>query len=65
MAAFKWNDRYHGNVAESFWIWIEDPETNHIYHHEHFTLQKKQVIYDLQPTSPLTSPSLCPDIPIS
>ena len=22
-------------------IWVEDPDTEHIYHHEHFTLQRK------------------------
>jgi activating signal cointegrator complex subunit 3 len=37
---FKWNDKMHG-TAESFWIWIEDPSNNHIYHHEYFTLQRK------------------------
>ncbi|PIK56649.1 putative activating signal cointegrator 1 complex subunit 3 [Apostichopus japonicus] len=41
---FKWNDRVHGNVSESWWIWVEDPENNHIYHSEYFILQKKQVI---------------------
>lgn len=40
---FKWNDRVHGNVSESWWIWVEDPENNHIYHSEYFILQKKQV----------------------
>ena len=39
---FRWNDKIHG-VSESFWVWIEDPNTNHIYHHEYFTLQKKYV----------------------
>lgn len=27
----------------NFWVWIEDPIHNHIYHHEHFNLQKKFV----------------------
>ena len=40
---FKWNDRVHGNAAEPFWIWVEDPENNHIYHSEYFLLNKKQV----------------------
>ncbi len=37
---FKWNDKLHG-TSESFWVWIEDPDNNHIYHHEYFTLQRK------------------------
>uniref|UniRef100_A0A0K2UGB9 U5 small nuclear ribonucleoprotein 200 kDa helicase n=1 Tax=Lepeophtheirus salmonis TaxID=72036 RepID=A0A0K2UGB9_LEPSM len=41
---FKWNDKIHGYVGESFWIWVEDPENNFIYHHEYITLTKKQVI---------------------
>ena len=40
---FKWNDRIHGHGAEPFWIWVEDPDNNHIYHHEYFTLAKRQV----------------------
>ena len=42
-ADFEWDDKYHGNVAESFWIWVEDPDTHHTYHHEMFTMPKKQV----------------------
>lgn len=38
-ANFKWNDRFHGS-AEPFWVWIEDAENEHIYHHEPFLLQK-------------------------
>jgi activating signal cointegrator complex subunit 3 len=41
-ADFHWNDRFHG-TSEAFWIWIEDPIHNHIYHHEFFHLQKKHV----------------------
>lgn len=33
----------HGATAESFWIWVEDPDNNHIYHSEYFLLHKKQV----------------------
>ncbi|XP_065316283.1 activating signal cointegrator 1 complex subunit 3-like [Gordionus sp. m RMFG-2023] len=40
---FIWNDKIH-DTSESWWIWIEDPENNHIYHHEYFTLTKKQVL---------------------
>ena len=41
-ANFQWNDRVHG-ATEQFWVWIEDPNFNHIYHHEFFSLQKKHV----------------------
>nr|XP_045603528.1 activating signal cointegrator 1 complex subunit 3-like [Procambarus clarkii] len=40
---FTWNDRVHGS-QETYWIWVEDPDTNHMYHHEQFTLTKKQVL---------------------
>jgi len=42
-AQFNWNDRVHGKTAEHFYIWIEDPESNHIYHHEYFLITKRQV----------------------
>nr|XP_022293850.1 activating signal cointegrator 1 complex subunit 3-like [Crassostrea virginica] len=41
---FKWDDKIHGSTAESFWIWVEDPDNNHIYHSEYFLLHKKQVV---------------------
>ena len=41
-AEFRWNDRQHGMV-ESFYIWIEDMNNEHIYHSEHFLLHKKQM----------------------
>lgn len=40
---FRWNDRIHGG-SEPFWIWVEDPVNNHIYHYEYFLLAKKQVM---------------------
>lgn len=40
---FKWNDHVHGKTSEAFWIWIEDPDNNFIYHHEYFLLTKKMV----------------------
>ncbi|KAL7033852.1 hypothetical protein ACKWTF_007745 [Chironomus riparius] len=59
-ADFKWNDRIHGKHAESFWIWIEDPENNYIYHSEYFQVTKKQVItqdpQELIMTIPLKDP---------
>uniref|UniRef100_A0A1B0CDX6 U5 small nuclear ribonucleoprotein 200 kDa helicase n=1 Tax=Lutzomyia longipalpis TaxID=7200 RepID=A0A1B0CDX6_LUTLO len=57
---FKWNDRVHGKFAESFWVWIEDPESNFIYHSELFQLTKKQAIskepQELVMTIPLKDP---------
>ncbi|XP_066464224.1 activating signal cointegrator 1 complex subunit 3 isoform X1 [Eleutherodactylus coqui] len=41
---FKWNDQAHGTVGEPWWIWVEDPINDHIYHSEYFLLQKKQVV---------------------
>ncbi|XP_053566552.1 activating signal cointegrator 1 complex subunit 3 [Bombina bombina] len=41
---FKWNDQVHGTVGEPWWIWVEDPTNDHIYHSEYFLLQKKQVV---------------------
>uniref|UniRef100_A0A4W3HS85 Activating signal cointegrator 1 complex subunit 3 n=1 Tax=Callorhinchus milii TaxID=7868 RepID=A0A4W3HS85_CALMI len=39
---FKWHDQVHGSVGEPWWIWVEDPVNDHIYHSEYFLLQKKQ-----------------------
>ena len=33
----------HGATSEPFWVWVEDPETNHIYHSEYLLLAKKAV----------------------
>ncbi|XP_078001399.1 activating signal cointegrator 1 complex subunit 3-like [Glandiceps talaboti] len=41
---FEWNDRIHGGTTEPWWIWVEDPDNNHIYHSEYFLMHKKQVI---------------------
>ncbi|XP_025945383.1 activating signal cointegrator 1 complex subunit 3 isoform X2 [Apteryx rowi] len=41
---FMWNDQVHGTVGEPWWIWVEDPTNDHIYHSEYFIIQKKQVI---------------------
>ncbi|XP_066403628.1 activating signal cointegrator 1 complex subunit 3 [Molothrus aeneus] len=41
---FTWNDQVHGSVGEPWWIWVEDPTNDHIYHSEYFIIQKKQVI---------------------
>lgn len=36
----------HGGVGEPWWLWVEDPLNDHIYHSEYFLLQKKQVPAD-------------------
>ncbi|XP_028280593.1 activating signal cointegrator 1 complex subunit 3 [Parambassis ranga] len=41
---FRWNDQVHGSVGEPWWLWVEDPMNDHIYHSEYFLLQKKQVV---------------------
>ncbi|XP_041708650.2 activating signal cointegrator 1 complex subunit 3 [Coregonus clupeaformis] len=41
---FKWHDQCHGSVGEPWWLWVEDPINDHIYHSEYFLLQKKQVV---------------------
>ncbi|XP_031846390.1 activating signal cointegrator 1 complex subunit obelus isoform X2 [Nomia melanderi] len=45
---FRWNDRVHGKTSEPFWIWIEDPDNNFLYHHEYFILTKKMVCSNLE-----------------
>ena len=40
---FRWNDRVHGKSSEAFWLWIEDPENNVIYHYEYFVMARKNV----------------------
>ncbi|XP_077455363.1 activating signal cointegrator 1 complex subunit 3 isoform X2 [Stigmatopora argus] len=41
---FHWSDQVHGSVGEPWWLWVEDPINDHIYHSEYFLLQKKQVV---------------------
>ncbi|XP_073703976.1 activating signal cointegrator 1 complex subunit 3 [Garra rufa] len=41
---FRWNDQVHGSVGEPWWLWVEDPINDHIYHSEYFLLHKKQVV---------------------
>ncbi|XP_057689624.1 activating signal cointegrator 1 complex subunit 3 [Corythoichthys intestinalis] len=41
---FHWTDQVHGSVGEPWWLWVEDPINDHIYHSEYFLLQKKQVV---------------------
>ena len=39
---YVWDDRIHGS-SDPWWIWVEDPENNFIYHSECYVLQKKMV----------------------
>eukprot|EP00736_Rhodelphis_marinus_P006135 Rmarinus@m.26158 len=57
---FHWNDRMSGGV-EPFWIWIEDSESEFIYHSEYFLLKKadthpKPVTQTLKFTVPISDP---------
>lgn len=40
---FTWVDRQHGSV-EPWWIWVEDSNSETIYHSEYFLLNKKQAL---------------------
>jgi activating signal cointegrator complex subunit 3 len=40
---FEWIDRIHGNGCEVWWLWMEDPENDVIYHSDSFLLARKQV----------------------
>uniref|UniRef100_A0A8D8Y8W6 U5 small nuclear ribonucleoprotein 200 kDa helicase n=1 Tax=Cacopsylla melanoneura TaxID=428564 RepID=A0A8D8Y8W6_9HEMI len=59
-ANFTWNDKNRTSYAEPFWIWVEDPDSDFIYHSEYFLLSKKQVITkseeNLIMTIPLSDP---------
>lgn len=55
---FKWCDGVHGKNAEPFWIWIEDSDSNFIYHYEYFMVTKKMTVtgetHELVMTIPLS-----------
>ncbi|XP_034488754.1 activating signal cointegrator 1 complex subunit 3 [Drosophila innubila] len=57
---FTWNDRVHGKTSQHFWLWIEDPESNYIYHSELFQVNRKSVFsgqsQQLVMTIPLKEP---------
>jgi activating signal cointegrator complex subunit 3 len=46
----------HGKIGEPFWIWIEDPDTNHMYHSEYFMMHKKHVQLNQSQTLVFTVP---------
>lgn len=58
-ADFKWSDRVHGK-QETYYIWVEDPENNHMYHHEQFSITKKQVLLEAEQQLVFTIPLLEP-----
>lgn len=41
---FIWDNRHHGQVGQSFWLWIVDDRHDHIYHVEMGRFTKKQVV---------------------
>lgn len=53
---FRWDDKVHGKNSQAFWIWIEDPDHNFIYHHEYFILTKKMVCQHLKQELVVTIP---------
>ncbi|XP_032669372.1 activating signal cointegrator 1 complex subunit 3 isoform X2 [Odontomachus brunneus] len=57
---FNWNDHVHGKNSQAFWIWIEDPDSNFIYHYEYFLVTRKTVLQkneqELVITIPLSEP---------
>ncbi|XP_012272228.1 activating signal cointegrator 1 complex subunit 3 [Orussus abietinus] len=57
---FQWNDKIHGKNSEAFWIWIEDPDNNFIYHHEYFLLTKKAVCTNIEQELVMTIPLIEP-----
>lgn len=57
---FTWTANVHGSGVEVFWVWVEDPETDNIYHSETFTITKslcmKGESIELVFTIPLADP---------
>lgn len=42
---FNWNDRYHGRLYQSFWLWVVDYDiTDQIYQSEYIKFNKEQVV---------------------
>lgn len=57
---FKWTTEVHGDGVLTFWVWVEDPDCNTIYHSESFTITKRicmaEDMIELVFTVPLASP---------
>jgi len=56
-ADFRWANQFHGQ-AEPFWIWMEDPDNDIIYHSEYFVLNRKQMHEEIKInfTIPISEP---------
>jgi activating signal cointegrator complex subunit 3 len=54
-AEFEWAERLHGG-AETFWVWVEDPDTERIYHSEYLTLGRRDREVKLAFTIPVFEP---------
>eukprot|EP00467_Chlorarachnion_reptans_P010989 CAMPEP_0114498978 /NCGR_PEP_ID=MMETSP0109-20121206/7165_1 /TAXON_ID=29199 /ORGANISM="Chlorarachnion reptans, Strain CCCM449" /LENGTH=2132 /DNA_ID=CAMNT_0001676501 /DNA_START=186 /DNA_END=6581 /DNA_ORIENTATION=+ len=56
-ADFRWANQFHGQ-SEGFWIWMEDPENDVIYHSEYFMLGRRNYQEDinLSFTIPISEP---------
>uniref|UniRef100_A0A672U547 Activating signal cointegrator 1 complex subunit 3 n=1 Tax=Strigops habroptila TaxID=2489341 RepID=A0A672U547_STRHB len=55
---FTWNDQVHGTVGEPWWIWVEDPTNDHIYHSEYFiviTKEPQMLVFTIPIFEPLPS----------
>lgn len=57
---FKWVTAVHGDGVLVFWVWVEDPDNNEIYHSESITITKticmREDVIELVFTVPLGSP---------
>lgn len=58
---FKWSTTYNGKGLEMFWIWVEDPDSDNIYHTETFAVSQLLTIkgepIELVFTIPLIEPT--------
>lgn len=59
--AFTWDDSINGKKSEAFWLWMQDADTEHIYHHEYYKIHKKQVVKKETQTLTFTIIILDPD----
>lgn len=58
--AFVWLDKINSKTCENFWMWVEDPENDTIYHYETVAITKsiciKKETLELVFTVPLVEP---------
>ncbi|CAK8672120.1 unnamed protein product [Clavelina lepadiformis] len=57
---FRWNNHVHGATSEPFWVWVEDPDTDHMYHSEYVQITKKHVVRKEPQTLVFTIPLVEP-----